>query len=101
MNTKERNLLVGVIHVVVDWVETSLAGAGITSSWASTGSGELSWGIGNLISGASARVALEGVKKSKPVTNLVGDSLSLVEVGSRSSWNSGVKDGAAVPLQGC
>ena len=55
--------------------------------------------VGYLVTSAGAST-FEGVDKTKPVTSLVGGSLSKVEASGRSSGDGGRQDGAAVPDEG-
>lgn len=66
------NLLVGVIHKVVDGVVASLVRAAIPSSRASTGLASLSRGIADQISTSAA--ILESMEEVEPMTDLVNGS---------------------------
>ena len=92
---EESYLLLGVVHVVVDGVNTGLAGARVTADGAAGGSRGLSGGVGNGVAGAGA-AALEGVVETEPVTNLVGGGVAEVVAGGRAAGEGGVQDGAAI-----
>lgn len=90
--------VVAVIHPVVDWVETGLIWARITTDWALGGRTLLSWRISNHIGGFRAGpdcVAgsvftdwlAEGVSKTHPVTDFMEDSAAEVVVGECTAWN--------------
>jgi hypothetical protein len=83
----------------VDGVKTINIGARIASSWASSGEGKLLWGVGDEISGAGARIALESVKETEPMTNLVRHGLTKVVIGKGAAWSGFVKDGAAIKVE--
>lgn len=97
--TRIENILITVVHIVVDWVQAWLIWTGVTASWTSTGGGELRRSVRNLIATSCTGISLERVKETEPMTDFVGYGLSLVVVGGRTAWNSAVKDGATISLE--
>ena len=88
--------VVGVVHEVMDRVNTGVGGtsAGVPSSGAAGGGSGLGGGVGDgITAGASA---LEGVVETEPMAGLVGQGAAEVEVGRGSSVDGGAEDGAAV-----
>lgn len=92
---EEGNILIRVIHIVVDRIKTSLARARVTAGRAATGSGSLGRGISDVIAVAGA-AALEGVVETEPVADLVGGGVAEVVVGEVAAGQGVVQDGAAV-----
>lgn len=90
--------VIRVVHVVVDGVDTGLAGAGVTADGAARGGRGLGGGVGNQVAGAGA-AALEGVVEAEPVTDLVGGGVALVVVGQRAAGDGRVEHGAAVLVE--
>lgn len=95
--------VVGVVHVVVDWVDTWEGGAsaGVTASWAARGGGLLGWGVWDTVTagGGSGASTLEGMKETEPVTNLVGGGTAKVVVGGGTTWDGGGEDGASIVVE--
>lgn len=85
------DLLIGIIHVVVDGVITRLVRAGVSPSRATTCLLSLSRGVADEISTSAA--ILEGVEKVEPVTNLVnGSSTQVVGLGTATRDSLGNND---------
>ena len=66
-------LIVGVVHVVADGVNTG-AGACVAADGATVRGLALRGGVRNAVAGAAA-AALEGVVETEPVTSLMGEGL--------------------------
>lgn len=94
----EGNSLIRVIHVVVDRVKASLAGARIAAGGAAGRGAGLGGGVGDLVAGAGA-AALEGVVETEPVADLVGGGLAEVVVGGAAAGDRRRQDGAAVVVE--
>lgn len=82
----------------MDRIQASGIWARVTTSWAPTASRQLLWGVGDAVSRARARVALEGVEETHPVADFVGHGLAEVVVRLGAARGSAVEDGAAVVL---
>ena len=71
------------------------AGAGITTNWASRGSGGFGRGVGHRVT-RSAASTLECVVESEPVADLVGHGLALIVVGLTSTGSCRAQDAASI-----
>lgn len=82
----------------MDRIQASGIWARVTASWAAAAGRQLLWGVGDAVTGAGARVTLEGVEEAHPVADLVGYGLAEVVVGLGAARRSAVENGAAVQL---
>ena len=94
---KERreNILIRVIHVVMDRIQAGLARARITTSRAPRAGARLGGGIRDVVAVAGA-AALEGMVQTEPMADLVGGGVAEVVVGEGAAGEGGRQDRAAV-----
>jgi len=79
-------ILVGVIHVIVDWIWSLFINAGVEANWASSGWSTVDSGVRYVISWAITAVSIESVSQTHPMSNFVGHCLSQVVVGCSPTW---------------
>jgi len=95
-------ILVGVIHVIVDWIWSLFINAGVEANWASSGWSTVDSGVRYVISWAITAVSIESVSQTHPLyiislvtlamkrssymSNFVGHCLSQVVVGCSPTW---------------
>lgn len=89
------NILIRVIHIVVNRIQARLARARVPASRAPTARRRLGRGIRHVIAVARAS-SLEGMVQTEPVADLVGGRVAEVVVGQRAAGQGVVEDGAAV-----
>jgi len=91
---KEKHILISVVHVVVDGVDTT-ARAGVAAGGAARSSRRLGRSVVDAVAGGGA-AALEGVVEVHPVTNLVGGGAAQVVGGGSTAGDGLAEDGATV-----
>lgn len=79
------NLLVTVIHVVVDWVKTGQAGAGVPACHAAAGRARLRRCVTDKVALSVAIISFKGMDEAAPVADFMCSNLASTESSRRSS----------------